>query len=77
MEIMGKCPFFNEPCLKEGCSAFQYIEHCLWEYEEDPRYKAFKKERKPHITEHNEWFAVGIPYCRVLDKELPMKVTEK
>jgi len=75
MEIMGKCPFFNEPCLKEGCSAFQYIEHCLWGYEEDPRYKAFKKKKSEYLVKgKEEWFAIGIPFCRILDKELPMKI---
>lgn len=76
MEIMGKCPFWGEPCLKEECSAFEYFNKCLWYNMDDKAYKSFKKEQKPSITgEGLEWYAVGIPYCRVLGKELPM--TEK
>lgn len=79
MEIMGKCPFWGEPCIKEECSAFQRISKCIWN-KDDKRYRAFEKkldyviETSKTTPDDREWFAVGIPYCRVLDRELPMKI---
>ena len=79
MKIMGKCPFWGEPCLKEGCSAFEYISHCLWDDKDHVGYRAFEKKLKKSDyalknRSDSEWFAVEIPYCRVLEKELPVKV---
>ena len=80
MRIVGKCPFWGEPCLQEGCSAFEYISHCLWENKNHVGYRAFEKkldyviETSKTTPDDREWFAVGIPFCRVLDKELPTKV---
>lgn len=80
MKIMGRCPFWGEPCLKEGCSAFNYTSHCIWEDKDDPRYTFFEKklgyvtESSKNTPDDRKWFALEIPYCRVLEKELPMKV---
>ena len=74
MEIMGKCPFWGEPCIKEECSSFHYTSHCVWDNPDDKRYRAFKKERQYFVGDKKEWYAIGIPYCRVLEKELPMKI---
>jgi hypothetical protein len=86
MEIMGKCPFWGEPCIKEECSAFERTDKTLWSNLDRQSYKAFKQVKESRIIQHHlsggtvnkevyDWVAKGIPYCRVLDKELPMKNT--
>ena len=79
MEIMGKCPFWNEPCLKEECSAFQYISKNIWDKKDVDDYRAFKQEGVffkdgKYKGELERLKVIGIPYCRVLGKELPMKI---
>lgn len=73
MEIMGKCPYFGKPCLKEDCSAFHYEERCLYDEPDGKYMQFFKKEKKMKWPNKKEyWYAVGIPYCRALVKELPI-----
>lgn len=78
MEIMGKCPFWGEPCLKEKCSAFQHISKNIWDNKGIDDYRSFKQEKVlfkdgKFKGELECLRAIGIPYCRVLGKELPMK----
>jgi len=78
MKMIGKCPFWGEPCLRESCTSYQLISHCVWENKEDRRYRHFPKRLRDWPKSEDEiWEAYNIPFCRVLDKELPMKVVEK
>jgi len=78
MEIMVKCPFWGEPCLKEECSAFEYKNVCLWNDKDRYDYRHFKQEQIQNVGYIDkivyEWWALKIPHCRILDKELPMKI---
>lgn len=78
MEIMGKCPFWGEPCLKEECSSFEYHNVRLWSSKDRRDYRAFKQEQRWDDDDSvNYWWALEIPFCRVLDKELPMRKSTK
>ena len=66
-----KCPFFNKPCLMENCTAFQYNSELIGY--EDERYKNFPR-KFIKMDGHELLEAYKIPFCRVLKKELPMKV---
>ena len=85
IEIIGKCPFFNETCLKESCTAYQLDEHRLWENlggKDDPRYRHFPKRPyggmfKKEDEDEEQWEAYNIPYCRTMGVELPIKVVEE
>jgi hypothetical protein len=76
MEVMGKCPYFGKPCLKEDCSAFYYEQRCLYDDVNNAMYKHFKKERVTWSGKQ-EWFAVNIPYCRAMKMELPIDKSGK
>ena len=75
MKIMTKCPFWGKPCLKEECSAFEYKNTRLWSYRDRHNYRGFKQEQTwDEVDSVNYWWALNIPHCRILDKELPMKI---
>ena len=63
--MMPKCPFFQEPCLKEGCIAYHSTERESWchaldmdlTYKLNPPIDTFKKIRScpyDHLTLRQE-----------------------
>lgn len=78
MDIMGKCPYFGEPCLKEGCSAFEYQEQWIGDNKEHAEgYKLFEHRFKNKLMYGDSWFALEIPHCRVMKIELPVDRSDK
>ena len=77
MEMMY-CPYWQDRCVKEKCSAFEFEDVCLWnglDSEKAIRYKHFEKTQKTAWAEDEKiWYAVGIPFCRTMKIEIPMRV---
>jgi hypothetical protein len=61
--ITEQCPIFKLPCAKEHCTSYELHEHLVLDEEDEYNYRHFEQKNDR---------AYGVPYCRALNRELPM-----
>ena len=64
------CPYFREPCLREGCTAFSLQERVMLTYGDGYEYPYTVEQAKESGMDH---LIYEVAYCSTLKCDLPKR----